>query len=310
MEENEGIDISPHSEEDVKNYLTKSVNFFNLKSYAKLFEKNLTGKDIGKYRNLCIDQLVELSKIDWYLRRLLLNITISIEHFSKINLLNQCTEDSKDDGYQIVADFLEANPKIKEKNKKNASERRDYCCDLKLKYSEDMPVWVLMELLTFGEYVNFLSFYERQHHRKNANVIWTQNCFWSVRIIRNACAHNNCLLPSLFKEPNRNVENGDKNQNKQLFSKLSNLYLTDGEKNLLNRSLLLRDLAMIILGMDSVIMSKKVKNHEFYYLMFFLDNRCIKHKELFTKQENICKAYQLFKKILAFYYEKASISIF
>lgn len=57
----------------------------------------------------------------------------------------------------------------------------------------DCPAWVLMELLTFGD---FICFYEYYYATKGQLPIST--CLINfVKSLRNGCAHNNCIIADL-----------------------------------------------------------------------------------------------------------------
>ena len=57
----------------------------------------------------------------------------------------------------------------------------------------DCPVWVLVELLTFGDFMKLYSYY----YTKNPNPPVNYKILNLVRNLRNGCAHNNCILADL-----------------------------------------------------------------------------------------------------------------
>lgn len=103
MKNMKNIRFAENEEENAKCFLKNSTYFYKLKSYAKLFDIN---KNTGEYWELYYKQLVELSKIDLYLRRILFNMCLSIEHQLKLNLINDITNDCDEDGYSIVKIFF------------------------------------------------------------------------------------------------------------------------------------------------------------------------------------------------------------
>lgn len=50
--------------------------------------------------------LQELSTLDMYLREIVLNFTLDIEHFLKVHLLKNISDNKDEDGYAIVEEFL------------------------------------------------------------------------------------------------------------------------------------------------------------------------------------------------------------
>lgn len=101
-----GITFNFISESDARLFLEDYNSYFRLKSYAKNFPKYDKLPHKGKYINLDFLYLKELSIIDFYLRRILLKMTIDIEYRLKIILLKDFNQNQNDDGYQIVQDFF------------------------------------------------------------------------------------------------------------------------------------------------------------------------------------------------------------
>lgn len=81
LQQEKGIGLGSITRESMVGYLSNHTDFFELKVYAKLFEKREKELNAGKYINLTCEKLIELSKLDWYLRKLLLTITLPIEPF-------------------------------------------------------------------------------------------------------------------------------------------------------------------------------------------------------------------------------------
>ena len=60
------------------------IHFFDYDPIERIFVKN----NEGKYTDIDFSQLVNLSIVDYELRRRLLDMTLNIEHYAKINLVN------------------------------------------------------------------------------------------------------------------------------------------------------------------------------------------------------------------------------
>lgn len=84
--------------------LTQNNYFFKIKSYAKNYDKHN-----GMYKSVDFAYLVEISTLDMYLRRFILNLSIDIEHLLKVSLNAHFCANDCENGYDIVADFLCAN---------------------------------------------------------------------------------------------------------------------------------------------------------------------------------------------------------
>ena len=106
MKNESGIKFNIISEDKALDFLTNNNYYFKLKSYSKNYEKYIKGDNAGKYINLEFAYLVELSKIDMYFRRIILKMTLDIEHFLKTQLLRDFHNNEHEDGYSIVDEFL------------------------------------------------------------------------------------------------------------------------------------------------------------------------------------------------------------
>ena len=198
-----GIRFEKMSEQEAEDYFLNVNNYLRTASYRKNFSKYECGDNRGKYINLDFAYLKDLSSIDFHLREIILKICIDIEHDLKIQLLKEI-ENHGLDGYSIVDDFLKENDFIvKEIAKKRTSA---YTADLVDKYFEfefdeeekrivknyDCPIWVLVEILSFGEFIKLYDFY---YNSVEGSV--DPKLLSSVKSLRNACAHNNCLIYDL-----------------------------------------------------------------------------------------------------------------
>lgn len=210
MRDEKGICFEAMCEEEAVKYLKQRNNYMRTAAYRKNYEKHRTGKQKGKYIQLDFKDLVVLSAIDKELRVKLLEMCIDVEHAIQVHLLQELEHNDEEDGYQIVADFLQENPHIQE----NILRARNgvYTKKLFKKYfqieqvgmshgyplwrisSIDCPVWVLLELLTFGDLLKFFDYYRQRFPQKTQIP---RNLLNMVKSLRNACAHNNCLLVSL-----------------------------------------------------------------------------------------------------------------
>lgn len=124
-----------------------------LAAYRVLFEKRIGGAHGGEYVVFDFGHLRDLAAIDHTLRYTLLPMTLDIGHFAKVKLMREVTERADEDGYSIVADYLESlserNRSIREKEMERLKRDR-YSGGMARKYDEEKPVWVLIELLSFG----------------------------------------------------------------------------------------------------------------------------------------------------------------
>lgn len=186
-----GITFNLYTEENAKNHLTDYNTFFRIRSYRKNFSKN----NKNKYINLDFAYLIDLSIIDHELRRTLLNMALNVEHTLKLNILNSINNTNLEDGYTIVKTFLSTYPDVEKSLK--LQKRTPYTTDLYTKFQKIslMPIWAILELLSFSQLI-LLAKYTAIYTRNNElNKIANQ--LYDIKELRNACAHDNCIINDL-----------------------------------------------------------------------------------------------------------------
>ena len=187
---NKGITFDHCSEKDAVRFLQESTYFFKVKAFDKNY---IAHPKTGHYYNLDFSYLMELSTLDMRLRRLILHATLDIEHFLKVQLIRDVSSNPVEDGYQIVEKFFSENSSVK--NSISEKSKNSMCKDLVEKLeSENYAIWNLIEVLSFGDFVRLYTLYDREYGNHNKGLI---QCLYAVRCLRNAAAHNNCLLNSL-----------------------------------------------------------------------------------------------------------------
>ena len=208
MRDEKGVTFSQITEKEAERYLSDINNFLRIASYRKNYEKNPAGKNKGKYLNLDFAYLVDLSSIDMQLRYLILKMTIDIEHALKVRLLKNIEKDDLIGGYAVVSAFLSRNEKIV--NKIGQTANSAYTSNLIAKYFTidsktrkitdftDCPVWVLLEFLTFGDFLYFYRFFYEEYTKSKAD--FSCKMLNNIKSLRNAAAHNNCLLADLVSK--------------------------------------------------------------------------------------------------------------
>ena len=167
------------SEDKAEKYLRDNNNYYNVTSYKNNFEKYMIdGVFVNKYIDLDFSYLKDLAIIDHRVRLLFFKMIIDIEHYLKIRLLNLIENIADEDGYRSVNLYLEKDfndekfPKKVHNSifKKVGSEyyqkifsKYDIDKDKKL---ENIPIWEFLEIITFGELVNFYEFFSKEYQLK------------------------------------------------------------------------------------------------------------------------------------------------
>lgn len=291
------------SEENAEIYLKYNNNYYNVTSYKNNFEKYLVnGSFVDKYIDLDFAYLKDLSIIDMRLRLLLFKMIIDIEHYLKLKILNKIEEIDIEDGYRIVNMYLEKDfnddnfPKKLHKSilKKVGSDyyqkifsKYDLDLDKKL---EDIPIWEFLEIITFGELVNFYDFYTKEY-----NLIDENKDVYILRDIvklRNAVAHNSCVLSDLGNKDNQHPASYKIIQ----FLKDCNIGKESRGNKLSNSRI--RQITYTLYMFNEIVTSVGVKENIKRKLNKLFYNRIILHKEYYNNNELLKSIYLYFDKII------------
>ncbi len=284
-----GIKFKEISEEEAKIFLNNNNYYMKLASYRANYVKCQSGEREGQYQNLDFAYLKELSTLDMYLRYMIMEMTLDIEHAIKVKIIRDVADNPEEDGYNIMKKFLEKNNNINILKKIKSHKSGEYCKDLIEKYYPYFPVWVFVELISFGDLLYFTSFYENEYNIKIIN-----NTFMNiVRDLRNASAHSNCIL-------NKMTERID--STKQINSEISEFVkrMSDvskqSRKNNLNYKFTYNFICLLYVY-DS-LMSNTVKQKRYKQIIEFMDGRVKKNKNYFLSNSKILGVYNFNKKVI------------
>lgn len=249
--------------------------------------------------------LKELSIIDMHFRFLMMKMCSDMEHALKVYLIKNVEDNNKTDGYDIVEAFFHENgyiiPKIE------AMSNAPFTADLVHKYFilekifdnknyikkyDTCPVWVLLELLSFGDFINFYKFY----YHKNKQAHYPIGIINLIKSLRNAVAHNNCLLMNLSNKttnPPALISN--------VVSKIRTIKSNQRKKRLSSRPILE---FVCLLYIYNNIVSDKVKKHRIIELKHLFFVRMIEKKAFFQDNELLKSSYDFSYKIIRHFYGK------
>ena len=286
-----GITFNLKSEEEAAVFLAKHNYFFRLKQYADFGEKTKSGKFI----NVDFGQMVELSTVDMFLRKLILKMTLDFEHYLKVKIINDSQENHSDDGYAVVESFLETHNRVRHLIENLNNSLNFYNRQVFEKYKETPSVWSIVEMLGFSDFIDFYAHYYQYFHLK---CEYTPH-FDSVRRLRNAAAHNTCMISNLKPQ---NWFKSDIEINFELLG--AKLDVGNGVISSCLKAPVLNDFAVMLSNYVKLISSPKIKEKTLEEIQDFFNGRMILHKDYFENVNEIKNAYHFAKAVLDFYSQK------
>lgn len=286
---NRGITFNEISENDAKQFLQNNNYYMKLAAYRANYDKCDTGKRQGQYKKLDFGYLKELSTIDMYLRYIVMDMCLDIEHVIKVRLIKNITNNPSEDGYDIARKFIAQDDNLRILKNIRSHKSGEYCKDLIEKYYPYFPVWVFVELISFGDLLYFCSFYEKIYGVQIIN----NKLMNTVRDVRNAAAHSNCLL-------NKMTEKID--STKQVNNEISSFII--GMKNISktsrvnNLSYKFTNSFVTVLYVYDSLMNEIPKQKRYKEIQEFMNGRVVKNKQFFQSNSKIVGVYNFHKKVI------------
>ena len=298
---NKNIKFEECSEEEAEKYLRENNNYYNVTAYKNNFPKYQCGDLTGKYIDLDFAYLKDLSIIDYRTRIVLFKMIIDIEHYLKIRILNKVEELENEDGYNIVNLYLEHDyndtkyPKrVHDSIRKKVT--NEYYNKIFSKYDidgdskiENIPIWEFLEIITFGELINFFDFFTTEYNLDDNKYIFILR---EVNKLRNAVAHNSCVLSEL-----------DKKDNPYRADTLVINYLQKcgiGKENRTNklRNSRIRQITYTLYLFNEIVSSVGVKQNVKHELSKLFYGRIILNRKYYNNNGLLQSIYEYFDKIV------------
>ena len=304
MRDEKGITFKHISEEDAETFLAERNNYIRTASYRKAYEKYTMGQNAGKYIGLDFGHLKELSIIDMHYRFLVEQMCSDIEHSLCVKINSLVANDSTTDGYDIVYNYLSARPNTVATIEKAISSphtgnlikkyftvqtSRDAQTGIisnRITAFDDCPVWILTEVMTFGDIIHF---YKDYFQSRNVQTEPTE-ALHLVRSLRNAAAHNNCLLADL-----RSGSTIAPQVLSNAVSQLGTVTNSQRRKKLSCRSVL--EFVALIYEYDHLVLDK-VREHRVKQLDDLFYKRMLDKKEYFVSNDLLRTTYEFSVKII------------
>ncbi len=296
MKSQKGIQFNIVTEEEALKFLQENNYYFKLKAFAKNYQKYTSPNNpekYGKYINLEFAYLQELSTLDALFRKIVIKMVLDVEHFLKVQLMRDISENMDEDGYSIVDQFLKnTNGSVLDEIRQKS--KNSYCADLVKKHKENFSIWSIIEVLSFGDFIELYRYYYSRYD----NEYEIENFLYPIKWLRNAAAHNNCLLHKMTKPYSKEITPNRKLMN--IVSKIPSMPKKTYESKMENPTV--HDF-VALLEVYSKVVSEATKKYGLSELEKFVHERCIKRKEYFANNEILTSNYKFFVKVVDFYSE-------
>ena len=147
---------------------------------------------------------------------------------------------------RLFPDFFKRYPGIKTdiEKKKAAS----VCYDLITKYENDFALWNVVEVLSFGDFIKLYQVYYEKYDDKSS----FSKAIFPISLLRNAAAHNNCLLNSLARPYSVKIKPNGKLT--RIVSKIPGIGKRDLRSKMSNP--IVHDFVLLIYIFDEIIESE------------------------------------------------------
>ena len=162
---------------------------------------------------------------------------------------------------------------------------------------DNYALWEIAEILSFGEFIDLYQLYYSTYHSKDNNF---SSYLWSIKFLRNAAAHNNCLLNSL-KAPYHITIHKTKEIQFEI-SKIKTISQNAKDKWMANP--VIHDFVILVFVFVKLIKSVGIKQSGINNLHWLFNERMLKHKEYFLKNNSIIESYKFTSKIVNYFCNK------
>lgn len=295
--QSKGISFIHSDINDAKHFLKYNNYYFKLKAYEKNYDRYRSTPKQGQYINLDFGYLKELSTLDMYLRKLILSMALDIEHALKVQLLLDLTNNPNEDGYAIVQEYLEKDyTTVKTIHDKIGKSAASDLIQKRLNEDDDYALWEIVEVLSFGYFIDLYQLY----YSKYPSKIEFSSFLWSIKFLRNAAAHNNCLLNSI-KSPYNVILH----KNKDILFEVSKIKtISEKSRTTWMQNPVVHDFIILVYVYLNVIKSTDIKRKGIEQLKWLFEDRMLTHKDYFKKNTSIKECYRFTNKIISTFCNK------
>ena len=297
-----GICFDIISEQEAARYLKNNCYYFKLKTYEKNFEKYRGTDKKGHYINLDFAYIKELYELDNILKSMIITMSSEVEHALKIRIINDVITNDSEDGYITVNTYLsEDYMRVKGIHDKIGKSTLTDLIQSHIEEEDDKideyAIWEIVEVLSLG---SFIELYQLYYHTYPSSVPDYISFLVPVKILRNAAAHNNCLLNSI-----RTPYNISFSMTKEIMTILSKIKgITPETRNKWMSNPLIHDFVVLVFIYLQVVKDSEKKQKCIQSLNDFFFIRILEHKEYFEKNNVLCECYHFTSRVVQFFCNK------
>ncbi|MCR5177235.1 MAG: Abi family protein [Anaerovibrio sp.] len=289
----QNIGFSIVNEAEAIEYLSNHTYYFRLKFYAENYEKTKLPGVGTRYLDLEFAYLKELSLMDLYYRRVMFNIVQDIEHYAKIRLIKSVTKNKKEDGYNIVSEYL---TRYRWFDKELSRHQSKYAKGLIDKYKGNFGVWNIIEIQTFSQFIDLYELYFKKYKQQHMPPEYLD----VVKVLRNSIAHNNCLMFNLHKgKMTKDVE--------AAVAIAEELGFDEQEARELMLVSFLRDLTITLYVFYNIVSSKEERIEQMGILNRLVNERYNNHIDYFSNNSVIMPVIKYMQKLVGIFNDKVQI---
>lgn len=287
-----GISFDICSEQKALHFLNEHTYLTKVSAYRKNYQKYPAGPNIGLYQHLDFAYLIELSTIDMHLRYLIITLCLDIEHAIKVSLINDMIKNPDEDGYGIIDIFIQGERDFL--NKTSRKVLQSYCRDFYYHNEDHLPIWVVFEVISFGDLIKLYKIYFDVYRDKRTAPV-DPRLLDHVRNIRNAAAHSNCLIDNI---------NRAAMSTSPVISNLlaSQNWLTKSLRKKYLRKMFTLDFSALLITHKTIVKSEGSHTNAVKSLRCLFFKRMLRHRDYFMKNDVIVGAYSYCAKLLLNYF--------
>lgn len=249
-----GITFTLATVGEAKHFLKNNSYYFKLKAYERNYDKYSATAKKGQYINLDFAYLQELSTLDMYLRKTILSMALDIEHALKVQIIYDLSVNPDEDGYTIVREYLDADYiRVKSLHDKIGKSATSDLIQKRMDNEDHYALWEIVEVLSFGD---FIDLYQLYYSRYKSSCDYS-SYLWPLKFLRNAAAHNNCILNSLRAPYHVTIH-----KNRDILFEVSKIKtISEKSRNTWMKNPVVHDFVILTYVYLNVIMSSGIKKH-------------------------------------------------